>query len=78
MVRDTRLDSIKGLLIILVILGHLIIALDNYNFINHSVMGLIYIFHMPLFILISGYLTKHPDRQTPQQMWKSVGKILVR
>ena len=48
MVRDTRLDSIKGLLIILVILGHLIIALDNYNFINHSVMGLIYIFHMPL------------------------------
>ena len=77
MVRDTRLDSIKGLLIILVILGHLIIALDNYNFINHSVMGLIYIFHMPLFILISGYLTKHPDRQTPQQMWKSVGKILV-
>ena len=77
MVRDTRLDSIKGLLIILVILGHLIIALDNYNFINHSVMGLIYIFHMPLFILISGYLTKHPDRQTPQQMWKSVGNILV-
>ena len=77
MVRDTRLDSIKGLLIILVILGHLIIALDNYNFINHSVMGLIYIFHMPLFILISGYLTKHPDRQTPRQMWKSVGNILV-
>ena len=63
MTRDYRLDSIKGLLIILVILGHLIIALDNYNVINHSVMGLIYIFHMPLFILISGYLTKHPDSQ---------------
>ena len=77
MTRDYRLDSIKGLLIILVILGHLIIALDNYNFINHSVMGLIYIFHMPLFILISGYLTKHPDNQQPRQMWKSVGKIFI-
>lgn len=77
MARDNRIDSIKGLLIILVIMGHLIIALDNYNFINHCVMGLIYIFHMPLFILISGYLTKHPDQQSPGKMWKSVGNIMV-
>lgn len=77
MARDYRIDSIKGLLIILVILGHLIIALDNQNFINHCVMGIIYIFHMPLFILISGYLTKHPDRQQPRDMWKSVGNIMI-
>lgn len=77
MARDNRIDSIKGLLIILVILGHLIIALDNYNFINHCVMGLIYIFHMPLFILISGYVTKHPDNQQPRDMWKTVGNIMV-
>ncbi len=77
MARDYRIDSMKGLLIILVIMGHLIIALDNYNFINHGVMGLIYIFHMPLFILISGYLTKHPDNQQPRQMWKGVGNIMV-
>ena len=77
MARDNRIDSIKGLLIILVILGHLIIALDNYNFINHCVMGFIYIFHMPLFILISGYVTKHPDSQRPRDMWKTVGNIMV-
>ena len=77
MARDNRIDSIKGLLIILVILGHLIIALDNYNFINHCVMGFIYIFHMPLFILISGYVTKHPDNQQPRDMWKTVGNIMV-
>lgn len=77
MARDNRIDSIKGLLIILVILGHLIIALDNYNFINHCVMGLIYIFHMPLFILISGYVTKHPESQQPRDMWKTVGNIMV-
>lgn len=77
MARDNRIDSIKGLLIILVILGHLIIALDNYNFINHCVMGVIYIFHMPLFILISGYVTKHPESQQPRDMWKTVGNIMV-
>ncbi len=77
MARDNRIDSIKGLLIILVILGHNIIALDNANVINHGVMGLIYIFHMPLFILISGYLTKHPSQQSASHMWRGVGHIAV-
>ncbi len=77
MARDYRIDTIKGLLIILVIMGHIITGLDNVNFINHGVMGLIYIFHMPLFILISGYLTKHPSQQRPVEMWKSVGNIML-
>lgn len=77
MARDNRIDSIKGLLIILVILGHTIIALDNVSTVNHAVMGIIYIFHMPLFILISGYLTKHPAEQTASKMWHGVGNILV-
>lgn len=77
MARDNRIDTIKGLLIILVVIGHVITALDNVNIVNHGVMGLIYIFHMPLFILISGYLTKHPSQQSPAQMWKSVGKIAL-
>ena len=77
MARENRIDAIKGLLIILVILGHTIIALDNENVINHGVMGLIYIFHMPLFILISGYLTKHPSQQSASHMWRGVGRIAV-
>lgn len=77
MARDNRIDTIKGLLIILVVMGHIITGLDNVNIINHGVMGLIYIFHMPLFILISGYLTKHPNQQRPVDMWKSVGKIML-
>jgi len=77
MARDSRIDSIKGLLIILVILGHVITTLDNNNFINHGVMGLIYVFHMPLFILISGYLTKNPDQQSAQGMWKGVLRIFI-
>ena len=77
MARDYRIDTIKGLLIILVIMGHIITGLDNVNIINHGVMGLIYIFHMPLFILISGYLTKHPSQQSPVEMWKNVGNIML-
>ena len=77
MARDLRIDSLKGFLIILVLLGHVIIAVDNVNVINHAVMGLIYVFHMPLFILISGYVTKNPAEQTPRQMWSRVGNIFI-
>ena len=77
MARDNRIDTLKGLLIILVVLGHVITALDNVNRINHAVMGMIYVFHMPLFILISGYLTKSPEHQTPREMWQGVLKIFI-
>ena len=77
MARDLRIDSLKGFLIILVLLGHVIAAVDNVNVINHAVMGLIYVFHMPLFILISGYVTKNPAEQTPRQMWSRVGNIFI-
>lgn len=77
MARDFRIDSIKGLLIILVVMGHVITSLDNVNIINHAVMGFIYIFHMPLFILLSGYLTKPPEQQAPRDMWRGVLNLMV-
>lgn len=77
MARDNRIDSLKGLLIILVILGHVITTIDNVNIVNHAVMGFIYIFHMPLFILISGYLTKPPQQQSSGSLFRSLGNLLV-
>lgn len=77
MARDRRIDSLKGLLIILVIMGHVITTLDNVNIINHAVMGFIYVFHMPLFIIISGYLTKPPGSQPARDMWLGVGNIAI-
>ena len=32
---------------------------------------------MPLFILISGYLTKAPDRQSPREMWHSILNLFI-
>ena len=77
MARDNRIDSLKGFLIILVVLGHVITNLDNVNTLNHAVMGLIYVFHMPLFILLSGYLTKPAGQQTSRQLWKNVSVLFV-
>lgn len=45
------IDLAKGILIILVVIGH---SLEDYNIIKLS----IYLFHMPAFFIISGYLIK--------------------
>lgn len=50
------LDALKGFLIILVILGHSIqYKIIDYQ--NDVLFRIIYSFHMPLFFLISGFLT---------------------
>lgn len=65
--RNYKLDALKMVLIVLVIFGHvplmdglLDIGIPNsYDFFTHHAMAGIYAFHMPLFILISGYFSKH-------------------
>lgn len=52
-------DNVKVLLIFLVVFGHLI---ERYIDTNDTLMGIymfIYTFHMPLFIFISGFLSKN-------------------
>ena len=49
-------DSLKGLLIILVILGHSIqYTIGNACYFNH-LWNIIYSFHMPAFMAVSGFL----------------------
>lgn len=50
------LDTLKGMLIILVVLGHCGTALST------GLLSSIYAFHMPLFILVSGYLSKKTEK----------------
>ena len=74
MQRDLRIDSIKGLLILLVVFGHCYTTLQehsNYMFINN----IIYIFHMPLFIFISGYFT-NLQKETKTQI-RSIFNIFL-
>ncbi|MFP3877521.1 acyltransferase family protein, partial [Bacillus paralicheniformis] len=53
--KDLKISNIKGLLIFLVVFGHLI---ELYKGNYYQIFVLIYAFHMPLFIFISGFLAK--------------------
>jgi len=55
--RNRYLDSLKGALILLVVYGHAIqyIAYADDGFWANPVFKVIYMFHMPLFMAISGY-----------------------
>ena len=64
--RNYKLDALKMCLIVSVIFGHipllgglLNLSLPNgYDFLTLHVMKGIYAFHMPLFVMISGYFTR--------------------
>lgn len=56
--RDSRIDNAKGVLIILVVLGHLIWPVPNKDSGADTLYFFIYFFHMPMFALISGYLSR--------------------
>ena len=72
--RDLRLDSIKGFLIILVVLGH-IIGTCGMGVVCEDVWQIIYLFHMPLFILVSGYLTSL--KKDYKSFWRSLSHIAI-
>lgn len=55
-------DSLKGLLIILVVLGHAIQIVFAKECFNDHMFNLIYSFHMPAFMAISGYFAFRTKR----------------
>ena len=61
MQRDKTLDGLKFLLIVLVIVGHAIEPTRYSNVISGGLYSIIYSFHMPLFVLLSGYFSKSID-----------------
>lgn len=66
MARDPAFDIAKGLGVILVLLGHL-----NLPF---WLINLIYFFHMPLFVMISGYFHK---KRTPRELLNSAVRLYL-
>lgn len=70
--RDYLLDNYKAFLILLVVIGHFIEPSYEDNALLYAVKWFIFSFHMPAFILISGYFSR---RQT--SFGKIVQKLLV-
>lgn len=56
--RVSYFDNGKFILIVLVVLGHLLRSFINDNQLMLAIYKVIYIFHMPAFILISGFFAK--------------------
>jgi fucose 4-O-acetylase-like acetyltransferase len=59
--RDAFLDNAKFLLIALVVIGHAINPLRGDTAAAEALYTWIYLFHMPAFVLIAGYLSKSFD-----------------
>lgn len=57
MERIQFIDRLKGLAIILVVIGHL-----GLSQVNEGIVKFIYTFHMPLFMFLSGIVIATPPR----------------
>lgn len=60
--RDLAFDNIRGILIFLVVLGHALEYFRLTNIAAEFVYVFIYLFHMPVFIFISGYFSKNLEK----------------
>ena len=67
---EPYLDNLKALLIFLVVLGHFLEIGINKSAAARFVFTFIYAFHMPLFVFISGYLSKGGG--TPLKLLKNL------
>ncbi|WP_088657342.1 acyltransferase family protein [Fibrobacter sp. UWB1] len=71
MPRIFALDSVKFFLICLVILGHTLGFFIKEKTLSYGIYNFIYLFHMPLFVFLSGYFTKSYGLKSVK-MWISL------
>lgn len=91
--RDCSFDVLKGILILLVVFGHTIQDVSTYNQVDYwhlHAFNSVYLFHMPLFVFVSGYFTRSISNKSvkelltqkttrlilPWLIWSSVDLIL--
>ena len=62
--RSPYLDNIKGILIFLVVFTHCLYASQGDTIINY-IVDFVYMFHMPAFVFVTGYLSKSENSRSP-------------
>lgn len=70
-VRINRFDNLKGLAIILIVLGHMAF-LTEYKSVS-LIKNFVFIFHLPIFFFVAGYFSKIG----PKEPLKAVKRILI-
>lgn len=78
LIRDRKIDILRGIAILLVVLGHYIqVIYSPLAFDDNLLFRIIYSFHMPLFIFISGWLSYGKENQTSSSLSKkALARIL--
>lgn len=66
--RDFYFDTLKGFLILSVIIGNSIELASPQNVDTHYFLLFLYMFHMPMFTFVSGYFSKLSKRTTVQKV----------
>ena len=69
------LDNIKGIQIFLVVFAHFLYEYANFEVksLSNKIVNYIYCFHMPVFIFLSGFLSKSVNSRS----FKSIAKLLL-
>lgn len=60
--RDYYFDNLKALLIFLVVLGHFLLSMYYVSSFSKVAVTFIYVFHMPLFVFVTGYFSKNSKK----------------
>lgn len=63
-------DNMKAILVVLVVLGHLLNSVVDQSQVLKGIYTFIYIFHMPVFVFITGYFSKNIEKSRNQAVEK--------
>ncbi|MFC9605966.1 acyltransferase family protein [Streptomyces niveus] len=74
--RDPFFDNAKYLAIVLVAVGHSWEPLPDSGRVVEALYTFVYVFHMPVFIVIAGYFSRGFDL-SPKRVWRLVTGVLV-
>ena len=74
--RDVWLDNVKVLAILLVVVGHGVGTVRNQSELAPAVSNFIYIFHIPLFVIVSGWTARRVSASSANVM-KTVLQLIV-
>ena len=72
--RNLKLDNAKGILITLVVIGHMLLPIQGTTRGVTNFFYMIYAFHMPAFVFISGLLAQHIYTRVPKPAQAPAGK----
>lgn len=75
--RSEYFDSIRGIATVLVVVGHAIQVSLPSTFDDNVIFKLIYSFHMPLFMFISGMVTFKEERDITLKWLYKRFKVLI-